>query len=88
MKRSSSKASAAVLAIVTLVTFAAPGVSLAQFGTAPVAADAAKTALTPPIPQSGRNAEAGSIWGLVFGVLFAGMVIGVALLPAKRGHQD
>jgi len=61
---------------------------LAQFGSAPVAADAEKIALTPPIPQSGRNVEAGSIWGMVVGVLFASMVVGVALLPAKRGHQD
>ena len=85
MKRSLILAQVACLAIVTLTT---PGVTLAQFGSAPAAADAVKTVLTPPIPQSGRNIEAGSIWGLVIGVLFAGMVIGVALLPAKRGHQD
>lgn len=85
MKHSSIFAQIACLALVIL---AAPAVGLAQFGAAAPAADASRILLTPPIPQSGRNADAGSIWGLVIGVLFAGMVIGVALLPAKRGHQD
>jgi hypothetical protein len=85
MTRPSILAQAACLALITLAT---PAVSLAQFGAAPPAADAPKTVLTPPIPQSGRTADAGTIWGLVIGVLFAGMVVGVALLPVKRGHQD
>jgi hypothetical protein len=74
-------------AVVSLATvLALPAVGLAQFGAS--AKKDEKVVLTPPVPQAGRNAEAGSPWGMLVGIVFAGLVITVALIPAKRGHQD
>ncbi len=74
-------------AIATLATvMALPSAGLAQFSATPKKEE--KIVLTPPVPQAGRNAEAGSPWGMLVGILFAGMVLVVAVIPAKRGHQD
>lgn len=81
-----------VVASVALATVLCPvlsSIALAQFGSGVTnTTEDKKVQLVAPSPQAGRNAEAGSIWGMVGGILIAMLILGVALLPAKRGHQD
>lgn len=81
-----------LVASVALATVLSPllgSTALAQFGSSVSnTTEEKKVQLVAPSPQAGRSAEAGSIWGLVGGILMSMLILGVALLPAKRGHQD
>ena len=60
-------------AVVAAATFVAPAVALAQEG-------------SPMQPNLTRVAPA---WlGFIFMVLLLALVVGVSLMPSKRGHQD
>lgn len=62
----------------TLVATAAPALI--------AGAAAAQTALTPPAPDLNREQSPLLGYGLMF--VLTAVVVGISLLPSKRGHQD
>ena len=46
-----------------------------------------KDALAPPTPPAG-NSSSSMIVSILIGIVMGGLVLGVAFIPSKRGHQD
>jgi hypothetical protein len=61
--------------------------TLAQIGTLPTGEkDKNRVVLEPPTLQL-KSSDSGT-WGMVVGVVLLLGILGVATIPAKRGHQD
>ncbi len=82
---SSRSVSRAVLGVVACAGLATA--ALAQ-GTAPAGTPAADEGkLRPPVPSVPRN-EPSDILGIIFAVVLGAAVVGVNMIPGRRGHQD
>lgn len=44
--------------------------------------------LQPPTPPTGQSGDGAGFLTYGFGILLAGIVLGICFLPSKRGHQD
>lgn len=72
-----------LIAAVSLGAFALP--AAAQFGTRPQDQQQV-IAPRPPTPRTADRPP--TIWMYMLAVVLGGAVVGAALIPSKRGHQD